>query len=72
MTAAAPASSAMRACSSRSISNDALDQSECVQEAYLLRIDNVHDNATLQHLGQTGLDGEVIAGGTVGSGHCEM
>lgn len=41
-------------------------------KAYLLRIDNIHNNATLQHLGQTGLDGEVIAGGTVLSGHCEM
>lgn len=41
-------------------------------KTYLLRIDNVHDNATLQHLSQSGLDGEVIAGGTVLSGHCEI
>lgn len=37
---------------------------------YLLGIDDVHNHATLQHLGETSLDGEVIAGGTV-LGHCE-
>jgi hypothetical protein len=43
---------------------------EVCSRAYLLRIDDVHDHTTLQHLGQTGLDGEVI-GGSVLRGHCE-
>lgn len=38
---------------------------------YLLRIDDVHNHATLQHLRETSLDGEVIAGGTVLLGHGE-
>jgi hypothetical protein len=43
----------------------------------LLSVDNVHDHATLQHLGETGLDGEGglrggggSAIGAVGGGHC--
>lgn len=39
--------------------------------AYLFRIDNVHDHAALQHLGQTGLDREVIGGTVLLSSHCE-
>ena len=36
---------------------------------YLFGIDDVHDNTALEHLGQTGLDGEV-GGGTVLGSHC--
>lgn len=40
--------------------------------SYLLGVHDVHDNATLQHLGETGLDSEVIAGGSVRSSHYEL
>lgn len=33
---------------------------------HLLGIDNIHDNTTLQHLSQTGLDGEVVGSSPVG------
>lgn len=42
------------------------------KRSYLLGVHDVHNNATLQHLGETGLDSEVIAGGSVWSSHCEL
>lgn len=38
---------------------------------YLLRVDNVHDHASLQHLRKAGLDGEVVAGVAILRSHCE-
>lgn len=71
MTAAAPASSAMRACRrERTCQRDAILTVDVCSRAYLLRIDDVHDHTTLQHLGQTGLDRKVV-GGSVLRGHFE-
>ena len=37
-------------------------------DARLLRRRHVHDDAALEHLGEPGLDGEVVAAGAIGSG----
>jgi hypothetical protein len=42
------------------------------EQSYLLCVHDVHDNATLQHLGETRLDGEVIASSTIWGSHCEL
>ena len=61
MTAQAPASSAIRAWNDKSIRICQL-RNDVVIFLYLLSVDNIHYNATLQHLSETGFDVEV--GGT--------
>ena len=66
ITATAPASSAMRACIRLSASVSKVpvwswsNWKYARRETYLLSVDDVHDNATLEHAGKTSLDGEVV------------
>lgn len=64
MTAEAPASSAIRACVCSSVYSfggiDLNDHVKVLHCTNLLSVDNVHNDATLQHAGEACLDGEVV------------
>lgn len=76
MTAAAPASSAMRACERARASATAVCWEEQLGAADLLGVHDVHDDSALQHAGQAGLDLEVVGlavgGGAVAVGGGEL